>query len=156
MHLDVLLVTRDLRRALSLRTPFAWGTPSYRFDEAHRRIAKVLGWDGLPSPASAIQSTSEGVIVIGTGQGHRVGLCLKGCCSRWGREKPAWSRTLIHAGTVWDYLTRASLSLSLWRGVPGLRTQNSSRERMPPTNLLRKTMAFRVGRFGTLFSSRKV
>ncbi len=46
------------------------------FDEAHRRIAGVLGWDALPSPADGLEVTSEGVRLRGVGSGHRVGLCL--------------------------------------------------------------------------------
>ena len=50
---------------------------SYTFDEAHRRIAGVLGWDALPSPADRLEmSAAEGVRLFGVGQGHRVGLCL--------------------------------------------------------------------------------
>ncbi|HJW31729.1 MAG TPA: hypothetical protein VJ505_00050 [Holophagaceae bacterium] len=46
------------------------------FDEAHRRIAGVLGWDALPSPADRLEVTTEGVRLHGAGSGHRVGLCL--------------------------------------------------------------------------------
>lgn len=53
------------------------GTKDYRFDEAHRRLARVLGWDALPSPADEIQPSPEGFRVRGVGQGHRVGLCLR-------------------------------------------------------------------------------
>jgi hypothetical protein len=49
---------------------------TYGYDEAHHRIASVLGWDALPSPAARIESTSAGVRLSGEGQGHRVGLCL--------------------------------------------------------------------------------
>ncbi len=52
------------------------GTKDYRFDEAHRRLARILGWDALPSPADEIQPSPEGFRVRGVGQGHRVGLCL--------------------------------------------------------------------------------
>jgi len=48
----------------------------FRFDEAHRRLAAVLGWEALPSPADAIEAVAEGFQVRGTGSGHRVGLCL--------------------------------------------------------------------------------
>jgi hypothetical protein len=51
----------------------AW-TASY--DEAHRRLAAVLGWEALPSPADAIESVEGGWRVRGVGWGHRVGLCL--------------------------------------------------------------------------------
>ncbi len=49
---------------------------TYGFDEAHRRMATVLGWDALPSPADRIELNPEGLRLEGTGQGHRVGLCL--------------------------------------------------------------------------------
>jgi len=49
---------------------------SYGFDEAHRRIAAVLGWDALPSPADRVDLDGEGLRLMGVGQGHRVGLCL--------------------------------------------------------------------------------
>ncbi|MBI3130192.1 MAG: hypothetical protein HYZ13_02435 [Acidobacteria bacterium] len=49
---------------------------TFGFDEAHRRIAGVLGWDALPSPADRLEFTAEGVRLQGAGSGHRVGLCL--------------------------------------------------------------------------------
>lgn len=52
------------------------GRKTYRFDDAHRRIARQLGWDALPSPADTIELTAQGFRVMGVGQGHRVGLCL--------------------------------------------------------------------------------
>ena len=52
------------------------GTKDHRFDEAHRHLARILGWDALPSPADEIQPSPEGFRVRGVGQGHRVGLCL--------------------------------------------------------------------------------
>jgi hypothetical protein len=49
---------------------------TYGYDEAHRRMAAVKGWDALPSPASRIEMAEDGMRVFGEGQGHRVGLCL--------------------------------------------------------------------------------
>ncbi|HJV89187.1 MAG TPA: hypothetical protein VJ623_02690 [Holophagaceae bacterium] len=49
---------------------------TYGFDEVHRRIAAVLGWDALPSPADRVDLGGEGLRLRGVGQGHRVGLCL--------------------------------------------------------------------------------
>jgi len=49
-----------------------------RYDEVHRRIAAVLGWDALPSPASRVVRVQGGYRVQGVGWGHRVGLCLNG------------------------------------------------------------------------------
>jgi cell division protein FtsI/penicillin-binding protein 2 len=51
----------------------AW---TLRYDEAHRRLAAVLGWDALPSPADAIEAIPSGFHARGVGWGHRVGLCL--------------------------------------------------------------------------------
>ncbi len=46
------------------------------FDDAHRLLAAVLGWDALPSPATRVRATSAGFEAEGVGAGHRVGLCL--------------------------------------------------------------------------------
>ena len=58
----------------------AWGLRAgsrvLRYDEAHRLLAEVLGWDALPSPASRLRPVAEGYEVEGVGSGHRVGLCL--------------------------------------------------------------------------------
>jgi hypothetical protein len=47
-----------------------------RYDEAHRRLARVLGWDALPSPAESVRRVPGGFEARGFGFGHRVGLCL--------------------------------------------------------------------------------
>jgi hypothetical protein len=47
-----------------------------RFDEAHRKVARVLGWDALPSPADRVVASAGGFRLEGVGSGHRVGLCL--------------------------------------------------------------------------------
>ena len=52
------------------------GRRTYGYDEAHRGIAAVLGWDALPSPADQLELTEDGLQLQGVGQGHRVGLCL--------------------------------------------------------------------------------
>lgn len=49
---------------------------TYGYDETHRRIASVLGWDALPSPADRMEPVGTGVRLFGEGQGHRVGFCL--------------------------------------------------------------------------------
>ncbi len=49
---------------------------TYGYDDVHRRIAAVLGWDALPSLADRVELTDEGLRLQGVGQGHRVGLCL--------------------------------------------------------------------------------
>jgi hypothetical protein len=65
-------------------SPGVWGLTltrkglrkTYGYDEAHRRIAAILGWDALPSPADRVELTDAGLRLQGVGQGHRVGLCL--------------------------------------------------------------------------------
>jgi hypothetical protein len=52
------------------------GGRDLRFDEAHRAVATVLGWDALPSPASRVRRVASGWEIEGVGSGHRVGLCL--------------------------------------------------------------------------------
>ncbi len=59
---------------LRVRTPA--GTRAYRYDDAHRALARVLGWDALPSPADRVEESSNGFTATGRGSGHRVGLCL--------------------------------------------------------------------------------
>lgn len=59
---------------LAVRT--ARGRHDLRYDDAHRILAGVLGWDALPSPADAVRATEGGFEATGRGFGHRVGLCL--------------------------------------------------------------------------------
>ncbi len=47
-----------------------------RFDDAHRRMAEVLGAKALPSPATRVSRITDGFRVEGVGHGHRVGFCL--------------------------------------------------------------------------------
>jgi hypothetical protein len=47
-----------------------------RYDDAHRALATVLGWDALPSPADNLTHVTDGYEATGRGSGHRVGLCL--------------------------------------------------------------------------------
>ncbi|MGE5125383.1 MAG: hypothetical protein ACM3PV_03770 [Betaproteobacteria bacterium] len=46
------------------------------WDEAHARLARVLGWGALPSPADRVVRGDGGYRAQGRGLGHRVGLCL--------------------------------------------------------------------------------
>jgi hypothetical protein len=46
------------------------------YDEAHRALAGVLGWDALPSPPERVTRAEGGFRAEGVGAGHRVGLCL--------------------------------------------------------------------------------
>jgi len=59
-----------------LRVRTAGRDRSLRFDEVHRLLAKVLGWDALPSPAETVEAEAGGFQARGFGQVHRVGLCL--------------------------------------------------------------------------------
>lgn len=47
-----------------------------RYDDAHRLLARVLGWGALPSPADRVEAVPGGFRAQGVGLGHRVGLCL--------------------------------------------------------------------------------
>ncbi len=61
----------------TLRVSLAGGeVRELRYDDAHRAVAEVLGWDALPSPASTLERAGDGYRVNGFGHGHRVGLCL--------------------------------------------------------------------------------
>jgi len=61
----------------TLRVTLARGdVRELRYDDVHRQLASVLGWDALPSPALAIAPTADGFRADGAGSGHRVGLCL--------------------------------------------------------------------------------
>jgi hypothetical protein len=58
------------------------GTFSLSWDEAHARLATVLGWDALPSPADRVDRLEgEAFRATGRGRGHRVGLCLGAAAS---------------------------------------------------------------------------
>ena len=59
-----------------LRVRTARGERACRYDEAHRLLAKALGWDALPSPADRVEPSEGGFRAMGRGSGHRVGLCL--------------------------------------------------------------------------------
>jgi hypothetical protein len=61
---------------LLVETPGA--TRSLLYDDAHRALAAVLGWDALPSPPDRVTRTATGFSAEGVGAGHRVGLCLGG------------------------------------------------------------------------------
>jgi hypothetical protein len=59
-----------------LRVRTGSGSRSFRYDQAHRLLAKVLGWGGLPSPADTVEPVPDGFRATGVGLGHRVGLSL--------------------------------------------------------------------------------
>ena len=46
------------------------------YDDLHRLLAPLLGWDALPSPPDAFERAAGGFHARGRGRGHRVGLCL--------------------------------------------------------------------------------
>jgi hypothetical protein len=60
-----------------LRVRTGPGSRSFSYDQAHRLLAKVLGWGGLPSPADTVEPVPGGFRATGVGLGHRVGLSLK-------------------------------------------------------------------------------
>jgi len=60
----------------TLKVRGATRSRDYSFDEAHRLLARVLGWEALPSPADTLRPDSDGFTAEGVGSGHRVGLCL--------------------------------------------------------------------------------
>jgi hypothetical protein len=60
----------------ALRVATAGGERSFGYDDAHRRLAAVRGWDALPSPARSARRVAGGWELAGVGRGHRVGLCL--------------------------------------------------------------------------------
>jgi hypothetical protein len=60
------------------------------YDDAHRALASVLGWDALPSPPDRVTRAAAGFRAEGVGAGHRVGLCLDGGApERGARSGPA-------------------------------------------------------------------
>lgn len=67
---------RHVEGVWKLRVCGSQGAKDYRYDEAHRRLASILGWGSLPSPAEEIHPAPGGFQVQGLGSGHRVGLCL--------------------------------------------------------------------------------
>jgi hypothetical protein len=60
----------------TLHARTARGDLDLRYDETHRLLAAVLGWDALPSPADRVVRGAGGFRAFGGGRGHRVGLCL--------------------------------------------------------------------------------
>lgn len=59
-----------------LRAEAATGAREWLYDDAHRALARVLGWGALPSPADSVEAGPTGFRAEGRGLGHRVGLCL--------------------------------------------------------------------------------
>jgi len=66
----------DVDGTWALRVEGPSGTRSFDYDTAHRRLAGVLGWGALPSPADTVEADADGFVARGVGLGHRVGLCL--------------------------------------------------------------------------------
>jgi YD repeat-containing protein len=60
----------------TLRIETSGRTRDFNYDSAHRLIAPIAGWDGLPSPAESIWLSGTKIHLQGFGSGHRVGLCL--------------------------------------------------------------------------------
>ena len=59
-----------------LEVTTAAGTQGLLYDDAHARLARVLGWGGMPSPPDRVVRGGNGFRAEGVGLGHRVGLCL--------------------------------------------------------------------------------
>ncbi len=55
---------------------FPDGRQELLWDDLHQRLARVAGWDALPSPPDSWTRTAAGWAVAGRGRGHRVGYCL--------------------------------------------------------------------------------
>jgi stage II sporulation protein D len=51
-------------------------TVTLLYDDLHRTLAPLLGWDALPSPPDSFGRAAGGFLARGRGAGHRVGLCL--------------------------------------------------------------------------------
>lgn len=71
-----LRVEDDASGRWSLRVATAEADRLLPWDAAHARLAAVLGWDALPSPADRVARDGSGFRASGRGRGHRVGLCL--------------------------------------------------------------------------------
>jgi len=54
----------------------AQGPLHLTYDDAHERLARVLGWGAMPSPPDRVVRAAGGYRAEGVGLGHRVGLCL--------------------------------------------------------------------------------
>lgn len=75
--MPVLNLTVAFERGVwTLRVRTARGARAYRYDDAHRALARALGWDAMPSPADRVEESGDGFTATGRGSGHRVGLCL--------------------------------------------------------------------------------
>ncbi len=60
------------------RVSLTSGSVELLYDDLHRRLARVAGWDSLPSPPDSWNRVPGGWRVQGRGKGHRVGYCLAG------------------------------------------------------------------------------
>jgi hypothetical protein len=59
-----------------LRADTPGGPREWLYDEAHRLLARRLGWGAMPSPPDRVSREGGGYVAIGRGLGHRVGVCL--------------------------------------------------------------------------------
>ena len=77
LHRNVVSVEAvELGGTRRTRVTSASGAADFLWDELHRKIAAVAGWDALPSPPDAWRADTAGWTAIGRGAGHRVGYCL--------------------------------------------------------------------------------
>lgn len=77
--IDVTTVDGQWMLRMKLAPRSAGGSPTTMalpYDEAHRRLARRLGWDAMPAPAARVSRTRRGFVAEGVGFGHRAGLCL--------------------------------------------------------------------------------
>jgi hypothetical protein len=71
-----LRVEDDAAGRWRLAVTTASGREALSWDATHARLAAVLGWGALPSPADRVARDGAAFRAFGRGDGHRVGLCL--------------------------------------------------------------------------------
>ena len=77
--IDVTTVDGQWMLRMKLAPRSTGGSPTTMalpYDDAHRRLARRLGWDAMPAPAARVSRTRGGFVAEGVGFGHRAGLCL--------------------------------------------------------------------------------
>jgi stage II sporulation protein D len=64
-------------------------------ESARLRINRRLGWGAIPSDDFLVEDQGEQFILLGTGQGHGIGLCQSGAMTM-AREGAGFRQILIH------------------------------------------------------------